>query len=304
MRDQDLCGVVVASLTPVTEALEIDSGRLAGHVAGLLDDGCGFISTFGTTGEGPAFSTRQKVGALQQMAAQGVEMGRQIPGVMSTSADEAAAMIGELDALGCRGALVLPPYYYAASQDGVIAFFDALAERIAGSNIGLLLYNIPQLSGVRFEPATVRKLIERHGSRIIGLKDSTGDRASALAFAEALPDISIFVGDDRVLPDLLAAGGAGLIGGMPNIFTRDLVDFCRDPLSARAPELKAHAATRISAVAANGDLLALKAMMARYRGDPAWSRPMPPLLPLEEGQINEIETVFAGTGFSYGTAAA
>jgi 4-hydroxy-tetrahydrodipicolinate synthase len=303
VRELDLCGIVAASLTPVTEGLEVDTGRLAAHVAELLGQGCSYVSVFGTTGEGASLSVAQKVAALEALAAAGVEMRRLMPAVMSAAADDAARNLAALARLGCRAAVVLPPFYYGAGGPGVVDFFDAVFARVPGE-IGVVLYNIPQLSGVAFDRELVRALVARHGRRIVGLKDSTGSRETAVMLAEGFPELAIFVGDDRVLPDLLKAGGAGLIGGLPNLFARSSVEFYGAPEGPRAAELVAQARARIETVVENGDLVALKAALARSRGDPAWARLMPPLRPLADSQVTEVLEAFAATGYRYEAAAA
>jgi 4-hydroxy-tetrahydrodipicolinate synthase len=303
VRSSDLRGIVAASLTPVTEDLEIDAGRLAQHVSGLLGQGCSFVSTFGTTGEGASFSVAQKLAALEQLAAAGIDMGRLMPGVMSPAVDDAARNLAGLDRLGCRAAVVLPPFYFGADNAGVIDFFDAVLGR-AGGEIGIILYNIPQLSRVAFDRDLIRELVDRHGPRIAGLKDSTGSRDNAVMLAGTFPDLAIFVGDDRVLPDLLAAGGAGLIGGLPNLFARSSVAYFDAPDGSRAGELVDLARARIEAVVAFGDLLALKGALARYSGDPAWGRTMPPLVPLAGERVTELQKLLAATGYEYKAAAA
>jgi 4-hydroxy-tetrahydrodipicolinate synthase len=304
VRDKDLCGIVAASLTPVTAALEIDAQRLSTHVAGLLGSGCSYVSAFGTTGEGASFSIRQKIDALDALIVAGIDPARLLPGVMSPTIDDAAAMLDALDRFGCPAAVVLPPFYYGASQEGVAAFYGAVFDRMSGSGIGVVLYNIPQLSRVAFERGLVAGLRRRHGGRIVGLKDSTGSRDNAVMLAEAFPDLSIFVGDDRVLPDAVAAGGAGLIGGLPNLFAPDLVALYQALSRGEDTQnLMRRATARIEAVVDNGDLLALKAVLARSLGDPQWARTMPPLMPITESQADEVERIFAATGYTYGAAA-
>jgi 4-hydroxy-tetrahydrodipicolinate synthase len=303
VRDSDLCGIVAASLTPVTEDLEIDSVRLAVHVSDLLGQGCRFVSTFGTTGEGASFTVAQKVASLEALGQAGIDMTRLMPAVMSPTVDGAARNLAALARLRCRAAVVLPPYYYGATNAGVAEFFDAVISRIPGAEIGLVLYNIPQLSRVAFDAELVRTLTAKHGRRIVGLKDSTGSRDNAVMLAETFPDLSIFVGDDRVLPDLLNAGGAGLIGGLPNLFARSSVAFYDAPKAAHAADLVAQARARIEAVVSHGDLIALKAALAIYRDDLAWNRTMPPLVPLSGDRAGQVVRAFAATGYRYRAAA-
>lgn len=303
MRDPDLQGIIAASLTPVTETFEVDAGRLSGHVARLIGQGCSFVSTFGTTGEGASFSVAQKLDALEKLVAAGIAPGKLMPGVMSPTVDEAAAMLAGLDRLGCRAVVMLPPFYYGASEEGIAAFYDAALARAGTAGPPIVLYNIPQLSRVTFTPSLIERLVKKHGSRIAGLKDSTGNRDNAVMLAKTFPDLAIFVGDDRVLPDLLDAGGAGLIGGLPNLFAPSSVAYYAAPRGDGAARLVEQTAERIRLVVEYGDLIALKGALAHYLGDPEWRRSMPPLMPLPTERVAAFAEAIAATGYAYEAAA-
>lgn len=295
MSAAPLKGVIAASITPLAEDYSIDTARLAAHSKRLLENGCAFVSTFGTTGEGASFSTSEKLAGLKALRAAGADMSLQVPGVMTPTLDDAAQMLTGIAEAGCRAALVLPPYYYGTSEAGIAAWYDALIERTnSATQIDILLYNIPQLSRVRFTRELVETITRRHGSRIVGIKDSTGDIDNGVMLAKSFPDLAVFTGDDRVLPTLLNNGGAGMIGGMPNVFARDLRALYDDRANA---EILAKQTERILAVDRHGSLVALKAALATYLGDETYARVLPPLMALDgEGRSKLLET-FAQTGF-------
>jgi len=291
----DLKGVIAASITPIAADLSVDVARLAAHAARLLEEGCSFVSTFGTTGEGASFSTREKLAALKGLKAAGADMSRQVPGVMTPTLDDAAEMLVGIAELGCRAALVLPPFYYGTSEAGIAGWFDALIERTrAATQIDILLYNIPQLSRIRFTPELVRMIVSRHGSRIAGIKDSTGDVDNGVMLATTFRELAIFTGDDRVLPTLLANGGAGMIGGMPNVFARDLAALYGDRTRA---DLLDKQTQRIVAVDTHGSLVALKAALAQYLSDENYARVLPPLEALDAEGRGKLLASFAQSGF-------
>ena len=296
MAAADIKGVITASITPFAPDFSVDIARLAAHSAKLLEAGGSFVSTFGTTGEGASLSTREKLAALKALKAAGADMSRQIPGVMTPTLDDAAEMLVGIAETGCRAALVLPPYYYGTSEAGIAGWYDALIERTrSATDIDILLYNIPQLSRIRFTADLVKSILAQHGSRIVGIKDSTGDVDNGVMLARTFPELSVFTGDDRVLPTLLANGGAGMIGGMPNVFTRDLVALYNNPQNA---DLLAKQTTRILAVDKGGSLVALKAALAHYSGDDNLARVLPPLKSLEGQGLADLLASFAQSGFS------
>jgi 4-hydroxy-tetrahydrodipicolinate synthase len=295
MEPSALEGVVAASITPVTGDLHIDVIRLKAHIDRLLRQGCSYVSTFGTTGEGASFSTAEKIKALHALKAAGADMGKQLPAVMTSSLDDAVTSVLAYGELGCRAALVLPPFYYGASEAGVASFFEALIVRTRSkTQIDLILYNIPQLSRFRFTPALITQLIDRHGSRIAGIKDSTGDLESGLNLVKSFPQLAVFTGDDRVLPHLVRNGGAGMIGGMPNIFASDLRALYNDPDDLGLLEKQSR---RIEAVDAHGSLVALKAAVAHYENDESIAVATPPLLALSREERAILIALIEQTGY-------
>lgn len=271
-------GIITATITPLSSARQIDADRLAHHCNVLLGEGCSFISTFGTTGEGASFSADQKIDTMKKLEEHGLEMSRFIPAIISSSFEDAGKMLAANQALGCAAALVLPPFFYTdISDEGVIEYFEAMLDVAGNPEIPLLLYNIPRYSGTHFTPKLVEKLVMRFGSQIVGIKDSTGNLDNGLTLVKCFPDLSIFTGNDRVMPHLVAAGGAGMIGGMPNLFASDLVKLFASIGDSLATDLLERAAKRIEIVDSNGGLNVLKAAAAHKYGDNAWCQVAPPL---------------------------
>ncbi|WP_323765792.1 dihydrodipicolinate synthase family protein [Marinovum sp.] len=294
----ELTGIVCAAATPVDDRYRIEVARLAQHCARVLDAGCAFVSVFGTTGEGASFASAEKIEALSGLVAAGVPAGRQIPAIMTPVLTEAAEMLAATEGLGCRAALVLPPFYYdGVGNAGVVAFFEALLARAGSTEIDLLLYNIPRFSRIAYTPELVALLIERFGDRIVGVKDSTGDLQSGLALVKTFPQLAVFTGDDRVMPPLRQQGGAGMIGGMPNLFAADAVRILAAPEAGGTEALRAASARRIETVDGHGGLPVLKAMLARHYGHPGWARAVPPLAALPEAAEARVLAAFAETGY-------
>jgi 4-hydroxy-tetrahydrodipicolinate synthase len=274
----DLQGIIAAVLTPIDAGLDIDTPRLLSHIHSLLADGCSMVSTFGTTGEGASFSSREKLAAHQALIAGGIAPRQLLPAIMACALDEGATQLAELAGLGCPYALVLPPFYYRqAPLAGLIDYFESLYRRAGSPKIGIVLYNIPAMSGITITHDLLRGLAERGVVPLAGVKDSTGDVESGLAFVRAFPNLAVFTGDDRVLLPLVAAGGAGIIGGLPNLYAADLAAMLKAPDGAEKQRLAGIAAERIADVDRRGGLIALKRDLATRLGDPAWTRARPPV---------------------------
>ncbi len=296
-----LGGIIAASLTPILADGKVDIARMKRHFDWLFASGCSFISPFGSTGEGPSFSVTEKHAALVELQALGVDMGRIIPAAMSAAVDDTIASIRTAQALGCRAILIVPPYYYgSANQDGIADFFAAAAAPFGGNfPLDVVLYHIPQMSKIGFSRELIEALITRFPGRIVGIKDSTGNRDHSVMLARTFSHLRIFTGDDRVLADLLDAGGAGMIGGLPNIVAPDLCAFFADPKGARSAAIMEQAARRIVAIDEFGGIAALKAIKAETYKDHEWTRHKAPLRPIDAQTYAKLRAVFDATAFEF-----
>jgi len=114
----------------------------------------------------------------------------------------------------------LPPaYFYKPDDLGLVRCYTAVAEV---SDVPLLVYNIPQRTGISMTRDLFDQLLEV--PNIIGMKDSSGDIYSlGLYFAGGKTPV-IFEGDDSVVLHSWMVGACGGIGGsyniMPQLFTR------------------------------------------------------------------------------------
>lgn len=293
MRDHtDIKGVVGAAITPVDAKFEVDIARLKTHCDAMLAGGCAFTSVFGTTGEGASFSADQKLAALHALKDAGMDMSRQIPAILAASIDEAARLYAGAAALGCRAALIIPPFYYKPSGlEGTSDFYAALVERAGAPGLDIVLYNFPVFSGVTLDVPQVENILTRIGDLVVGIKDSSGDLEGGLALVKAFPQLSIFTGDDRILPQMLGAGGAGLIGGMVNLYPADSVAFVNAPDDA---EKHARAARRIKAVDGNGGTMVIKGLLAHWRDDAEFFRTVPPLRSIPPADLNRVLAELGG----------
>ena len=176
--------------------------------------------------------------------------------------------------LGFAGALVLPPFYYkAVTDEGLIAYLDALVVATVDRPIALYLYHYPGLSGVPWNLGLLGRTLLLHGSRIVGLKDSSGDLAYSRAAAGLAKGFSVFPSSEAALPEARDGVFAGCISATANLNA----DLC-----ARAYH-DGDAAALAAAVAIrnlfDGKPLVpgIKALLAHIHREPAWARVMPPL---------------------------
>lgn len=287
MLTKGLRGVIAAIATPVTTAGEPDCARLIARAGHLLSNGCDGLNLLGTTGEATSFSLGERLGVMQAVAKAGLPLDRFMVGTGAASATDAAELTLAAAEFGFAGALVLPPFYYKGiTDDGIARYIDHVLSATATRPVPLYLYNFPALSGVQYSVSAVSLLLSRFGSKIAGLKDSSGDMAYAGQIVQLSPHLRVFPSNEAVLLRARAGEFAGCISATANL---------NAPHCAAAYQLGDEAAlTRASAVRALFTGLPLvpgiKAVLARITGDAAWADLAAPLTPPTK---EESETLWA-----------
>ena len=277
-----LSGVWAASLTPLHSDLSPDPDRLVAHVNHLVSEGCDGIVLFGTTGEATSFSVPERIALLDRLVAEGVDPGRLIVGVGCAAAVDTVALTRSAQDHGLAGVLMLPPFYYKAVTDEDLANAYAwIFGQLAGDNPAVLLYNIPQVSGVAVSAALAGSLLESFPDMVKGVKDSSGDLESLRAFLAAMPGAAVFAGTELLLVPGLEEGAVGTISAAANVNAGHI----RTAFESRDPADMEILAQGREVLSAHPVIPALKSVVADRLGDPGWARVRPPLrsLPAEAG---------------------
>ena len=277
MNHTRLHGVWAAALTPLNEDMLPDPVRGAAHIDRLLTAGCHGVVVFGTTGEAPSFAVAERIAYLDGLAAAGIATGRLIVGTGCPALPDTIALTRHAAAAGAAGALVLPPYFYKGpSDDGLLAAFCRVFEAAGTAATPLLLYNIPQQSGIALPPSLLARLVDGFGDAVGGIKDSSGDRASLAAYLSVAD--GVFAGTEDLLLPFLDTGLAGCITATGNVNPQG-IRAVYDAGRAGGPDATAlqAGAAAVRAIFAGAPMIpALKAVLARLAADPGWSRLRPP----------------------------
>jgi 4-hydroxy-tetrahydrodipicolinate synthase len=275
-----LPGVWPALMTPLDEALAIDHAKFAAHARALLEAGCGGVTPFGTTGEGPSFSVAERAAAVDALVAGGVPASRILVSVSCAALPDTIALARHAQSIGAWGMLLMPPFFFKGVPDeGIVAACSQVIEAVPGLRV--VLYHIPQVSGVALSHAAIAELLRRHGDRIVAIKDSQCDRAHSLALAQAfMPPLGVHVGNELDLPALAARGSRGAVSGLANFMPRLVHRLATEPDAARTAADHARVERLLTWLGGYALIPALKAIMAAQTGDAAWLRVRAPLAPL------------------------
>lgn len=220
---RDLRGVFAPIVTPFRPSDgEIDLPWIARHVAFLRANGCTGVIPCGTNGEAASLSVAERL----RVSEAALEAANGMPVVIGTGASalpDAIALTRHAFGSGADAVLVMPPFYFKRPPDaGVAAWYRGLLDAAVPPGGRVLLYHIPQTTGVPITDDLLAMLLNTHGELIYGVKDSTGDPAQLVHFRSAFPRMAYFAGNDHRVAEACLAGGAGSITAGANVFP-DLV---------------------------------------------------------------------------------
>ena len=216
--DTAVRGLWCAMLTPLATSGGVDRRRFVEHARWLLERGVDGVSPFGTTGEGPSFSLHERREGLDALLQGGIPGDRVVAATGCASLAETIDLTVHAVAAGCRGCLVLPPFFWKeVSDDGLFEWYARVIEH-AGDRLRLYLYHLPQVSATPLSVELVERLARAFPGVIVGVKDSGGDWFHTQALLERVPQLAVLVGHEPHLPRLMENGGAGTICGVANIF--------------------------------------------------------------------------------------
>jgi len=213
-----LAGVFAAIVTPFrVDGTTIDYAWIPYFLTFLRQQGVDGIVPMGTTGEGPSLSVQERQAFLDTIMARRGAF-RVVPGVGTPSLTETIRLVRHAFASGADSVLVLPPYYWRSAGDqGLLSYFRTLCDKALEPGQGILLYHIPQVSGVPITLNLLDGLMETHRECIVGLKDSTGNPASFVEYMRRYPSLQVFVGNDRLAGLAYHSGAAGTITATANL---------------------------------------------------------------------------------------
>jgi 4-hydroxy-tetrahydrodipicolinate synthase len=208
--------------------------------------------------------------------ANGLPLDRLMVGTGAAAVSDAVALTRHAANLGFAGALVLPPFYYkGVPDDGLVAYIDTLVKATAQKPIPIYLYHFPAMSGLPWHVTLIKRLLESFPTRIVGLKDSSGDMAFARSAAAVSSDFAVFPSTEACLLEARSGPFAGCISATANLNA----DLCARAWS-KGDAAALEAAVTIRKLFDGKPLVSgVKALLAHIHGDAGLARVRPPLAP-------------------------
>ncbi len=285
-------GVFAALTTPYAHDGSVSLSELKHNVHRYNGTDLAGYAVVGSTGEAVLLTRAEMDGILVTAKESAGKEKKLIAGTGAESTAETIERTKRAAELGYDAALVKTPHYYkpAYKPDVLIAHYRRVADE---SPIRVLLYSIPQFTGVALGTAEVAALAEH--PNIIGIKDSSGNvQGVGEIIAATPPAFQVLVGSAATVYPSLAIGARGAVLALACALPEKCValfELFRQGHHEKARELQSVLARASKLIVSEMGIAGVKHVMDQrgYRG----GVPRLPLFPLQDEQKKRLTEFLA-----------
>ena len=222
---QNLRGVLLPFPTPFDEQEELDLQSLRANVEKWNETGIKGYVALGSTGERVHLDEEE---AIKVIGAAREAVPGDLAFIVGAGRESVRGTVREVNRLKDAGAdavLLITPHFYrsAMTQSALTDYYLHVAD---AAHLPILLYSMPELTGITLLPETVVRLSEHEN--IIGIKDSSGDIINLAETLRLVPkDFAVMTGNGALLFAALGAGATGAILAVGCVAPRVVVEIYR-----------------------------------------------------------------------------
>ena len=226
MKNQIFKGAATALVTPMHKDGSVNFKKLEWLVDWQIESGIDALVICGTTGEKSTLRYDEHLKVIEFAAKPANKRVPIIAGTGSNDTVYSVELCDDAEKVGADAFLMVTPSYNKASQKGLVAHYNQIADRV---NKPIILYNVPSRTGVAIKPETYKEL-SKHPN-IVATKEANGD-LSSVAETRYLcgDDLDIYSGNDDQIVPIMSLGGIGVISVLSNIAPKETHNLCMDYL--------------------------------------------------------------------------
>ena len=202
-----LDGILLPVTTPFLATEELNTEGLTSNLRTWNDTGVVGYVVLGSTGERANLDETEYLQVIETARRAVPDNMTFIAGAGQQSTRGTIKEIERAAAAGAEVVLVITPSFYksAITQEALVRHYLAVAD---ASPVPVVLYSMPDLTGIKIEPETAA-LLSAH-QNIIGMKDSSADIPKFAETVRLVPDgFAVMIGNGTVLCEALQAGARG-----------------------------------------------------------------------------------------------
>lgn len=203
-----------ALITPTYPDESVNYGALGEVVKGQLEDGVEGFYCCGSSGEGLLLTLEERKRILECVLCAADGAVPVISHVGTIRTQDVIDLTRHSMSAGATAVSMIPPYYYKFSMDEIIDYYLQVITAVPQAPV--IVYNIPQFTGVEFSKANARRLLENE--HVIGIKHTSANLYSLERMGKAYPGKMLMNGFDEQLLAALSMGAQATIGTTVNLF--------------------------------------------------------------------------------------
>ena len=272
-------GIYAASMSVFHEDFSLDIDSTIKHSEKLISEGCHGVVLFGSTGQAQLINLNEKKKLIEKLSNNKLK-NNFIIGTGSNSLNENIDLLKHSINNGINRFLLMPPAYYKYGDEGAYSFYSNLILKVPESKI--ILYNFEKLSGYKFSPEIVKRLVKDYPEQIVGLKDSSYNLYEILK----IPNFLIFPGSELKLLKGLELGNSGIISAICNV-TSPLARKVYDDFNSKKKQTLNEKLCEIRKIFDNYNLISGLHSFMSVEND-QYKRVLPPLDLLSDKQKDEL----------------
>jgi len=293
MSEAGFHGVFPYIVSPLQPSGEVNAPVLARLSDDLIKAGVHGLTPLGSTGEFAylSWNQRRRVVEVVLEAAQG-----RVPvvaGVASTTTADAVMQAREFERMGCAGILAILEAYFPVADEGVFAYFKAVAEAVS---IPVVLYTNPNFQRSDLSLPVIDRLSRIPNVKYI--KDASFNTGRLLSIINRVQGrMQVFAASSHIPACVMLIGGVGWMAGPACVAPRqsvELYELCRKGDWAAAMERQRPLWSLNQAFAKYNLAACIKGGLALqgYEVGP----PLPPQEPLTAEGIEEVRRALTAIG--------
>jgi 4-hydroxy-tetrahydrodipicolinate synthase len=226
MSEARFHGVFPYLVSPVLESGEVNAEVLARLCDDLVKAGVHGLTPLGSTGEFAYLTWPQRRRVVEVVIAAAKGRVPVVAGVASTTIADAVFQAREFERLGCSGILAILEAYFPVTDEGVYAYFKAIAEAVS---IPVVLYTNPNFQRSDLSLPVIDRLSRIPNIRYI--KDASVNTGRLLSIINRVQGrMEVFAASSHIPTCVMLIGGAGWMAGPACIAPRQsvhLYELCR-----------------------------------------------------------------------------
>lgn len=234
MKQRIFTGAATALITPMNSDGSVNYIRLKTLVEEQITGGIDALVICGTTGEKSTLRYDEHLKVIETAVESAKKRVPIIAGTGSNDTVYSVELCSDAASIGADAFLMVTPYYNKTSQNGLVAHYNYIADRV---NKPIILYNVPSRTGVTIKPETYKKLSEH--KNIVATKEASGD-ISLVAQIKYLcgDDLDVYSGNDDQTVPIMSLGGIGVISVLSNFAPDIMHRICELYLNGKTDEAR------------------------------------------------------------------